>query len=134
MSHIFAVDMLAEIVKRRAGLEHEQMVALIIEDLERAYPGHIEARQNWMFSLAGGAVGIPLGAAVLNWTSPDQMRAFIGIVLIVFGLYSLARPALPAVKGGAIADSIVGLLSGAFSGSTGLAGIPVIVWASPLLG
>jgi uncharacterized membrane protein YfcA len=80
--------------------------------------------------IAGGAVGIPLGATALNWTSPDQMRAFIGVVLIIFSLYSLARPALPPIKGGAITDGIVGLLSGAFSGSTGLAGIPIIVWAS----
>lgn len=58
------------------------------------------------------------------------MRAFIGAALIVFSVYSLARRKLPTVKGSAIADSIVGLLSGAFSGSTGLAGIPVIVWAS----
>src|SRR6185312_6301413 len=49
--------------------------------------------------IAGGAIGIPLGAAALNWTSPDQMRAFIGVVLIIFSLYSLARPALPPVKG-----------------------------------
>jgi uncharacterized protein len=80
--------------------------------------------------IAGGAIGIPLGAAALHWTSPSQMRAFIGAALIAFSVYSLVRPTLPAVKGGKIADSIVGLLSGAFSGSTGLAGIPVIVWAS----
>ena len=80
--------------------------------------------------IGGGAVGIPLGAAALNWASSDQMRAFIGVALIAFSVFSLARPTLPAVKGGKIADSIVGLLSGAFSGSTGLAGIPVIVWAS----
>jgi hypothetical protein len=80
--------------------------------------------------IAGGAVGIPLGAAALDWMAQGQMRAFIGGALIVFSIYSLMRPTLPAVEGGAIADSIVGLLSGAFSGSTGLAGIPVIVWAS----
>ena len=71
-----------------------------------------------------------MGAAALNWTSPNQMRAFIGAALIAFSVYSLVRPTLPAVKGGKLADGIVGLLSGAFSGSTGLAGIPVIVWAS----
>src|SRR5438445_10127595 len=58
MSYIFAVDTLQEIVKRRAGLPHEQMSALIIDDLVKAYPGHIEPRQNWFFSLAAGAVGI----------------------------------------------------------------------------
>jgi uncharacterized protein len=31
---------------------------------------------------------------------------------------------------GVIADGVVGLIAGTFSGSTGLAGIPVIVWAS----
>src|SRR3954453_10464382 len=34
--------------------------------------------------IVGGAIGIPLGAAALNWTSPNQMRAVIGVVLIVF--------------------------------------------------
>ena len=80
--------------------------------------------------IVGGAVGIPLGTAALAWASPAQMRTSIGAALIVFSLYSLARPTLPAIKGGALADSIVGLLSGAFSGSTGLAGIPIIVWGS----
>ena len=64
--------------------------------------------------IVGGAVGIPLGTAALAWASPNQMRTFIGVALVVFGLYSLARPTLPAVKGSAIADSIVGLLSGVF--------------------
>jgi uncharacterized membrane protein YfcA len=70
--------------------------------------------------IAGGAVGIPLGA--LHST---------GCLRITCGRYRCGahclqhlqplRPTLPAVEGGAIADSIVGLLSGAFSGSTGLA-------------
>jgi uncharacterized protein len=34
------------------------------------------------------------------------------------------------LNGGSLADGVVGLLSGVFGGSTGLAGIPVIVWAS----
>ena len=78
----------------------------------------------------GGALGIPIGAAALSWASPTQMRIFIGVALILFSIYSLARPNLPAVKGGTLANGVVGLLSGAFSSSTGLAGVPVIVWAS----
>ena len=42
--------------------------------------------------IAGGAAGIPLGAAALNWSSPNQMRAFIGVALIAFSVFSLARP------------------------------------------
>ena len=49
--------------------------------------------------VAGGAIGIPLGAAALKWASPDQMRAVIGAALVVFSLYSLTRPTLPAIEG-----------------------------------
>jgi uncharacterized membrane protein YfcA len=80
--------------------------------------------------VVGGAIGIPLGTAALNWASAAQMRAFIGAALILFSIYSLMRPKLPAVGGGRIADGVVGVLSGLLGGSTGLAGVPVIVWSS----
>jgi hypothetical protein len=80
--------------------------------------------------VVGGAIGVPLGAAALSCISADRMRAFVGGVLVLFSLYNLARPKLPAVKGGALADGIVGIMSGALSGSSGLAGIPVIMWSS----
>jgi uncharacterized protein len=80
--------------------------------------------------LIGGAVGIPFGAALLTWATPAQMRSAIGVALILFSLYSLARPRLPAVGGGSGSDGLVGVLSGLFAGSTGLAGIPVIVWST----
>jgi uncharacterized membrane protein YfcA len=80
--------------------------------------------------LIGGALGIPLGAEVLRWTTPAQMRAFVGLALVLFSFYSLARPKLPIFKGSAAADGAVGVMSGFLGGSTGLAGIPVIVWAS----
>jgi uncharacterized membrane protein YfcA len=80
--------------------------------------------------VAGGAVGIPLGATALNWASSAQMRTCIGVALILFSIYSLLRPKLPAVRGGPVADGAIGIVSGIFGGSTGLAGIPVIVWSS----
>ena len=80
--------------------------------------------------LIGAAFGIPLGAAVLSWASPSHMRAFIGVALVFFSLYSLARPKLPTVKGGKFADGVVGVVSGFVEGSTGLAGIPVVIWST----
>src|SRR3990170_1038656 len=80
--------------------------------------------------LLGGALGIPLGAEVLRWAAPSQMRTLVGLALVLFSVYSLARPKLPIVTGGRVADGVVGLLSGLLGGSTGLAGIPVIVWAT----
>src|SRR5262249_40786793 len=42
--------------------------------------------------------------------------------------YSLARPALKPVPGGAAADAGVGFLNGILGGLTGLAGILVTIW------
>lgn len=80
--------------------------------------------------LIGAALGIPMGAAVLSWASPSHMRAFVGVALVLFSIYSLARPKLPTVKGGKYADGIVGGVSGFVGGSTGLAGIPVVIWST----
>ena len=80
--------------------------------------------------LIGATLGIPMGAAVLSWASPSHMRAFVGVALVLFSIYSLARPKLPTVKGGKYADGIVGGVSGFVGGSTGLAGIPVVIWST----
>jgi hypothetical protein len=40
------------------------------------------------------------------------MRAFVGLALILFSVYSFARPKLPIVKGRGVADGAVGVMSG----------------------
>src|ERR1700686_3001353 len=42
--------------------------------------------------LIGGAIGVPIGAELLRWTSAPHLRMAVGIVLVAFSLYSLARP------------------------------------------
>jgi uncharacterized protein len=55
----------------------------------------------------------------------------VGVLLILFSLYNLARPKLPAVKqAGALLDGGVGVLNGILGRSTGLAGILVMIWSS----
>jgi uncharacterized membrane protein YfcA len=76
------------------------------------------------------AIGIPLGSLALAWATRAQMRVLIGLLLILFSLYSLARPSLPAVGDGRFREALVGVASGLFAGSTGLAGIPVILWSA----
>jgi uncharacterized protein len=80
--------------------------------------------------LAGSVLGIPLGAVLLAWASAAQMRTFVGVGLVLFSLYSLARPPLPNPGGGPVAEGAVGVVSGFLGASTGLAGIPVIVWST----
>lgn len=77
----------------------------------------------------GGALGVPLGAELLRWLPAAQLRAGVGVVLIVFSLYSLARPKLGKVTGGGwAADGGIGVLSGVLGSATGLGGILPTIW------
>lgn len=79
--------------------------------------------------IAGGVIGVPIGAEILRWASPSNLRPGIGAVLIVFSLYSLLRPKLPSFAGARpLADSGIGVINAALGGATGLAGIIGTVW------
>jgi len=82
----------------------------------------------WPF-LAGGALGVPAGAAILGFSNPSTMRAGIGAALIVYGIYGLIRPKLRPVPDNAFLDTGVGFFNGLLGGMTGLAGIIVTIWA-----
>src|SRR5690348_2311149 len=68
----------------------------------------------------GGAFGVPLGTALLAYVSPAYVRTGIGVLLVVYSLYGLARPAFTPVKRGVAADVSVGFLNGLLGGLTGL--------------
>ena len=44
--------------------------------------------------LAGAVIGVPIGVELLRWTSPATLRISVGVVLVLFSLYSLVRPQL----------------------------------------
>ena len=51
------------------------------------------------------------------------------MVLVVFSLYGLLRPAITPIKSVAFAGDVgAGLLNGVLGGATGLAGIVAIIW------
>src|SRR6266478_4893650 len=82
----------------------------------------------WPF-LLGGALGVPLGVAILEWARPDYVRVTVGTVLVLYSAYGLARPAVKPIKrGGAAADASVAFLNGILGGLTGLAGILTTIW------
>jgi uncharacterized membrane protein YfcA len=88
----------------------------------------LQWRRLWPF-LAGGAVGVPLGVAILGVADPAHMRMGVGVLLVLYSLYGLMRPALaPTGAGGAPADAGIGFLNGVLGGATGLSGIIVTVW------
>jgi len=81
----------------------------------------------WPF-LLGGALGVPLGVGILEWVNPRHLREGVGVVLILYSLYSLAHPNLKLPATNPVIDAIVGFLNGVLGGATGLAGIIVAVW------
>ncbi len=84
----------------------------------------------WPF-LLGAALGVPLGVAILGSTDPRQVQIGVGVFLVLFSVYSLARPSFAPVRaGGAPLDCGVGFLNGVLGGLTGLAGILVVIWCT----
>jgi uncharacterized protein len=84
-------------------------------------------RKAWPF-IASGAVGVPIGAALVADLDPAILRTAVGLLLVLYSSYNLARPRLKPVAAGLPADLAVGFLNGLLGGLTGLAGIVVTVW------
>jgi uncharacterized membrane protein YfcA len=79
--------------------------------------------------ILGSAVGIPAGISVLKWASPADLRNAVGVLLILFSIYSLARPQLPQVRrAGSLLDGVVGVFNGVLGASTGLGGTLPAIW------
>jgi len=79
--------------------------------------------------LLGAAAGVPVGVAVLKWANPAHVRAGVGVVLVLYSGYALARvTAKPITAGGAAADAGIGFLNGVLGGATGFAGIIATIW------
>jgi uncharacterized protein len=82
----------------------------------------------WPF-VAGAALGVPAGVALLTSLDPHSVRMGVGLFLMAYSIYAFFRPTLkPVLSGGATADAAIGFLNGALGGLTGLAGILLTIW------
>jgi uncharacterized membrane protein YfcA len=88
----------------------------------------LDGRKLWPF-LLGATIGVPVGVTLLTWADPHKVRIGVGVLLIVYSVYALFRPALKPTAGGAVADASIGFLNGVLGGLTGLAGILVTIWS-----
>ncbi len=80
--------------------------------------------------VAGGLVGVPIGAAILVEVSPQTFKTVIGGFLIVYCGFMLLRGAAPVVSwGGRLADGAVGFGGGILGGFAGLSGPLPTIWA-----
>ena len=86
---------------------------------------------NWRTVLPfiiGGAIGVPAGTALLTSVDQGTLRVTMGVLLIIYSLYGLMRPALGPVRGSLPADLGVGVANGLIGGLTGLGGIAISIW------
>lgn len=78
--------------------------------------------------ILGGIVGVPLGTVLLGYLDPDYLRTAVGVLLIVYSTWSLARPHVKPVHAGVVTDTGVGVVNGILGGLTGLAGPIITMW------
>ena len=84
----------------------------------------------WPF-LAGGLLGVPIGGELLRWVPADHFRAAVGVFMVLFCVYALARPKWTVGEwGGRAADGGAGFAGGILGGATGLGGILPTVWCT----
>jgi uncharacterized protein len=78
--------------------------------------------------IVSSAVGVPIGVTLLTYIDPAYLRTGVGVLLVLYGTYSLTRQALMSVQFGVQADVGIGFLNGLLGGLTGLTGIIVTIW------
>ena len=76
-----------------------------------------------------GVMGVPLGGWLLAHTAPDPFRLGIGWFLITYIAFIFLMPrGLTIVRGGKLADGIVGFTGGVLGGFAGLSGVTPTLW------
>jgi hypothetical protein len=78
--------------------------------------------------IIGGVVGVPLGTLLLAHMQPGYVRIGVGVLLIGYSSYFLARPHFKPMHARAAADVGIGVLNGVLGGMTGLAGPIITIW------
>src|SRR6202166_3491569 len=61
--------------------------------------GALDWKKLWPFVL-GAALGVPVGVSILTWANPAHVRIGVGVLLVLYSLYALLRPAINPVKAG----------------------------------
>jgi uncharacterized membrane protein YfcA len=76
----------------------------------------------------GGVIGVPIGTVLLTYVNPAYLRSGVGLLLVIYGVWGLAQPALKPVPSKISADAGVGFANGILAGLTGLPGFIITIW------
>jgi uncharacterized membrane protein YfcA len=88
----------------------------------------VDLRAAWRLILAS-FVGIPVGLLLLKGVPEGLVKAVLGVVLMLFGLYNLARPELPALRHGGLAY-LFGFIAGILGGAYNTNGPPIVMYGT----
>jgi uncharacterized membrane protein YfcA len=80
--------------------------------------------------VAGGLLGIPVGALLLTRLNADVFAVAFGVFLIVYCTYMILRPCLVIAHGGRVSELAVGFLGGVTGGATAFPGACPTMWCS----
>lgn len=79
-------------------------------------------RKAWPLAL-GTIIGIPIGVSILAYLNPIYLRFGVGVLLELYAIYGLTRPAFAPMKVGIGSDLAIGVSNGLLGGLTGLGGV-----------
>lgn len=76
-----------------------------------------------------GLLGVPIGTWLLPQIDPKTFKIGVGIFLVAYSSYVLARRThMASARGGRVADGLVGYGGGVLGGLTGFSGVLPIIW------
>jgi uncharacterized membrane protein YfcA len=78
--------------------------------------------------IVGGLIGVPIGTMLLTYLNPAYLRSGVGVLLVIYGAYGLAQPALKPLPSNRLSDTSIGIANGILAGLTGLPGFIITVW------
>jgi uncharacterized membrane protein YfcA len=109
------------------------MGSLIVQGIGTwAVRDHIPWRRLWLY-VGTATLGLPMGLAILALGPARAIVAGVGVLLVVYASYTLARIALrmtPARRAATrMSDAVIGFASGILGGIGGYVGALVGMWA-----
>jgi hypothetical protein len=60
----------------------------------------------------GRTIGIRIGTILLSYINPANLRSGVGVLLVIYSIYGIAKPAFKARHVGTLADGSIGFLNG----------------------
>lgn len=78
--------------------------------------------------IAGGLAGVPLGVFIITHANPAHMRLGVGVLVVLYATYGLARPAIRIALADTATDVAAGAVNGLVAGMAGLVGIVITIW------